>query len=209
MIHVYFGFISCFKASSSKRSLVLQPERMALLKSGIKRACQQLSFSMPPGIPCAVWATQVQTAWKPDTIGFYLLELIPFFPSRHSATLQTLCRRHHYGKKKNKNLQRLPTSCRKSEEDCSSRSLTGMWGTLAASGSEAQRSSPNSFSGRARWAAGLKFLDAGGQACTARQSSPLWCRFFAPCSPALIALSEHEASTQHVWTKEQKQKLRY
>lgn len=123
--------------------------------------------------------------------------------SRHSATWQTLCRRPHYGKKKN--LQRLPTSRRKSEEDCSSRSLAGMRGTLAISGSEAQRS----FSDWARSAAGLKFLDAGGQACTARYSSPLWCCFFAPCSPALTALREHEASTQHVWTKEQKQKLWY
>lgn len=51
-----------------------------------------------------------------------------------------------HGKKKNKNLQRLPTSHRKSEEDCSLRSLAGMRGTLAASGSEAQRNSPNKIS---------------------------------------------------------------
>lgn len=141
-IHVYFGFISCFKTSSSKRSLVLQPERMALLKSGIKRACQQLSFSMPSGISvCRQGHTGSNIL---ETRHDWLLTIIarPPFPSRHLSTQGTRPRYRPsaggptIGKRKTKNLQRLPTSHQKSEEDCSSRSLAGMRGMLAASGSE-------------------------------------------------------------------------
>lgn len=50
------------KASFNNRCLVLQPERIALLKFGVKWACQWLLFLMPPSILCTVWATEMQTA---------------------------------------------------------------------------------------------------------------------------------------------------
>lgn len=166
MIHVYFGFISCFKTSFSKRSLVLQPERMALLKSGIKRALSAaLVFDATRHSMCRLGHTGANSL---ETRHDWLLTIIarPLFPSRHSATWLTLHRRP-MGKRKTKTCSgsQPATGSRRRIAHCEAwQACEARSPLLAAKHSEIHQTK---FLGSSQVSSGHQISGCWGQACTA------------------------------------------